>query len=148
MKTKTPRLPHEILEAIQTERYVQKRVELLKNLEPNEAYAFKTIIQGQFMPSVEFDLPEGTPPYTPNQTLDEKQRTHISSAIKSLAECVKTSKNNRIQKETAFIKLLESVHEKDAEILIAMKDKKLNEKFSVLKERLIREAYPTLLPVT
>jgi hypothetical protein len=51
---------------------------------------------------------------------------------------------NRIKKEMAFIKLLENVHESDAEILIAMKDKKLHKKYTLLTASVVKKAFPNL----
>jgi len=44
----------------------------------------------------------------------------------------------------AFIKLLENVHESDAEILIAMKDKKLHKKYTLLTASVVKKAFPNL----
>ena len=50
---------------------------------------------------------------------------------------------NPIKREKMFIDMLESVHPKDAELLLAMKDKKILAK-SVTR-KLIQEAFPNLI---
>lgn len=140
------RLPHEILNKLQKERYLKKRLKLLQNVnDPKEAFPLKTILQMQFMDSVTFDVPEGAPPYTPDEGVAGQQLTHISRAIKKLKNCTKKSPLPKFKKESIFIELLESVHAEDAKILIAAKDKVLHEIYPALKEELVREAYPTLL---
>lgn len=141
------RLPHEILDNLQKERYVNKRVKLLQDLDKDESFVLKTIMQCQFLDRIQFDMPEGAPPYAHDTMPAGNQPTPIRKAITALLRCVKDYNAPQVKKEITFIKLLESVHAKDAEILIAMKDKKLHETYSVLKEGLIRQAWPNLLPI-
>lgn len=141
------RYPHEILDNLQKERYVNKRVKLLQDLNKDESFILKTLIQCQFLDRIQFDMPEGAPPYTPHEISEDKQPVSIRKSITSLVQCVKEFKASPIRKERTFIDLLEKVHPRDAEILIAVKDKKLNEMYSVLKGGLIRQAWPNLLPI-
>ena len=57
----------------------------------------------------------------------------------------KTANVDKIKKETIFIRLLETCHPKDSEIIIAMKDKKLNELYKGITEATVRKAFPNLL---
>lgn len=45
-----------------------------------------------------------------------------------------------------FIQFLEGIHWSEAEVIILAKDRKLQTKFKQLKEELVREAFPGLLP--
>jgi len=45
-----------------------------------------------------------------------------------------------------FIQMLEGVHWTEAEVICLAKDKKLNTKYKSLKEDLVREALPNILP--
>ena len=53
---------------------------------------------------------------------------------------------NRAGKESRFIQLLEGLHFREAELLIAVKDRKLQELFPDIDECLIRRVFPDILP--
>ena len=50
---------------------------------------------------------------------------------------------NRLKKETMFINILSSLHPQESEILVLVKDKKLQTKYNITKE-LVSEAYPDI----
>jgi hypothetical protein len=52
----------------------------------------------------------------------------------------------RLKKEQLFIQMLEGIHWSEAEALCLAKDKKLQTKYKSLKEDIVREAFPNLLP--
>lgn len=97
---------------------------------------------------VGFDLPEGAPPYE----RDEKQpygyaEGTISGNIRKLYIFLNDyTKINRKKKEFMFQSVLESLHWREADLLVAVKDKVLSDLFPELTEAVIREAFPTLLP--
>ena len=146
MKTQTPKehitlLPHEVLEKIQKAKSEPTR---LKALQANDSFALKTILQVNFREDLIFQLPEGPPPYTPDEGVAGEQLSPINKAIRQLQHCVSTSKVPQWKKEQLFIRLLETVHAEDAKVLIAMKDKKLTEVYPNLTKKLVQKAYPTL----
>lgn len=51
---------------------------------------------------------------------------------------------SKLKKETMFINLLEGLHPLEAEILILVKDKKLQDKYNITKE-IVSEAYPDIV---
>jgi hypothetical protein len=51
---------------------------------------------------------------------------------------------SKLKKETMFINLLEGLHPLEAEILILVKDKKLQNKYNITKE-IVSEAYPDIV---
>ena len=53
---------------------------------------------------------------------------------------------NKFRKEQLFVQMLEGIHWTEAEAVCLAKDKKLQTKYKSLKEELIREAFPGLLP--
>jgi hypothetical protein len=53
---------------------------------------------------------------------------------------------NRDGKERRFIQLLEGLHWREAELLIAIKDRKLQELFPKIDRYLIRKVFPDMLP--
>jgi hypothetical protein len=51
-----------------------------------------------------------------------------------------------MRKEQLFTQMLEGIHWSEAEAVCLAKDKKLQTKYKSLKEDLIREAFPNILP--
>jgi hypothetical protein len=134
--------PFEIFESVQG---ADKAAERVRILQENESYELKTILQVAFRADIKFDLPPGAPPYTPSPNPAGMRFSPLRKQIDVLPRLVVGSNNyNRIKKEMAFIKLLENVHESDAEILIAMKDKKLHKKYTLLTASVVKKAFPNL----
>ena len=50
---------------------------------------------------------------------------------------------NAIRRETMFINILEGLHPLEAEIIVLVKDKKLESKYKITKE-IVSEAYPDI----
>ena len=48
---------------------------------------------------------------------------------------------NQNKRETMFVQLLEGLHETDAEVLVAAKDKSLHRKFKGLSDNVVKEAF-------
>jgi hypothetical protein len=48
-----------------------------------------------------------------------------------------------LRRETMFIQMLEGLHPKEAEIMILVKDKRLQEKYKITKQN-VSEAYPEI----
>lgn len=102
-----------------------------------------TVIKYALDPNIEFDLPEGAPPYKKNDLTG--QETRLYSEVRKLYLFLKgCPKNlNKIKREALFIEMLENVDPNDAELLIAMKDKKLP--YKGFTPKFIKEALPGLL---
>ena len=134
--------PHEIFEKVQGVRAMSDRIAVLKE---NESFTLKTILQVNFNIWIEFDLPEGDAPYKKDKNPPEFSAGRIDKLIKELKHLVKQSKLPRARKEIKFIQMLEAMHHKDADIIIAIKDKKLNKLYSALTPALVSRAFPTLI---
>ncbi len=134
--------PFEIFERVQSADKAADRILILKE---NESYELKTILQAAFRSDIKFDLPPGAPPYTPSSNPAGVNFSPLRKQVDVLVRLlVGNNTYNKIKKEMVFIKLLENVHSSDAEILVAMKDKKLTKKYSVLTSSLIKKAFPNL----
>jgi hypothetical protein len=148
MKQQTPqhnqvKLPHEVFKMTSEAKTIDERVDILQKY---GTFAIKTILQANYKESVQFDLPEGEPPYRQSPEVVGMQSRHIEKAIYDLGYLVKGSKKNisPVKKEMMFIRLLETVHPEDAKILVAMKDKKLAEIYPKLSEATVKKAYPSI----
>lgn len=134
--------PFEIFERVQA---ADKAADRILILQENESYELKTILQAAFRSDIKFDLPPGAPPYTPSSNPAGVNFSPLRKQVDVLVRLlVGNNTYNKIKKEMVFIKLLENVHSSDAEILVAMKDKKLTKKYSVLTSSLIKKAFPNL----
>ena len=134
--------PFEIFEAVQA---CTKQADRVKILQENESYELKTILQAAFRKDIVFELPQGAPPYTPSPNPAGVMSSPLRKQIDVLALLVAgNNKWNKMKKEMAFIRLLENVHEKDAEIIVAMKDKKLTSLYSTLTSSLVKKAFANL----
>ena len=134
--------PFEIFESVQS---ADKQADRVRILQDNESYELKTILQAAFRSDIKFDLPLGAPPYTPSANPAGVNFAPLKKQVNTLPLLlVGNDTYNKIKKEMAFIRLLESVHASDAEIFVAMKDKKLHKKYSLLTVSLVKKAFPNL----
>ena len=106
--------------------------------------ALMTVLQGAFDPRIEWMLPEGTPPYKKNDLPDAESVFYAE--CRKLYLFVKGGNDNLkpLRREALFIQLLESLAPADADLLCAVKDKKLP--YKGINAQLVREAFPGLLP--
>ena len=134
--------PFEIFESVQA---ADKQADRVRILQENESYELKTILQAAFRSDLAFDLPLGAPPYTPSANPAGVNFSPLKKQVNTLPLLLAGNNTyNKIKKEMAFIKLLENVHAEDAEIFVAMKDKKLHKKYSLLTVSLVKKAFPNL----
>lgn len=132
---------YEVIEAVEK---ASKREEKIQILRQNESWALKDVLRATYDDTIQFMLPPGEPPYTPNKegsipsTL-LKQNTQFKYIVKGkIAANMIAPKRERI-----FINILESVHPKDAELCIKMINKQSLGKG--VTKKLVQEAFPGLI---
>jgi len=135
---------HEIFEFVKNEKDVAERVSILQK---NDSKVLRDLLKMNFDPAIKMDLPEGAPPYKTDKNIPvgmgesnifmEARRLYIFMPEKDLP---------RVKKEMLFIQILEGLHYLEAEMLIAVKDKNLQKKYKGLSEKVVRDAFPDLLP--
>lgn len=106
--------------------------------------AVKDVIRGAFDDRLEFILPEGKPPYTPNRP--ESVPSSLRKLHRQFGNYVKGARSDSMPKfkiENQFIQMLESIHAEDALIVLDMVAKKPPVKG--LTKKIVEEAFPTLL---
>lgn len=132
---------YERLEKIGKLRKTQQKVDALK---AQDCIQLRIILQGAFDPNVEWLLPPGTPPYTPNELVD--QQHILLKECEKLTYFIKGFHENlpQMKREMMFIELLERVDPKDALLLCAIKEKKMP--FPGITIEHIREGLPGLIP--
>ena len=143
-KQKLPPNPfqHEILELVSKQRSKAKKVEILKEYETE---SLKSILIWNFDQTVVSMIPEGEVPYKKNDVPIGTDHTSLRREWKNLYHFVKggNDKISAIRRETMFIQLLEGLHPEEAEIVCLVKDKALEDKYSITYD-IVRQAYPDI----
>ena len=116
---------HEIFTQINNAKDKPKKIEILKN---NDTPQMRQLLKAAFDSKIKWDLPEGVPPYIKNEAPAGTEHTSLLAETKKLYHFIVGGNNTitKIKKETMFVQLLEGLQEKDAEVLIAIKEKNLN----------------------
>jgi hypothetical protein len=123
---------------------LKKREDKVAALKHNNSFVLRTILQGAFDPRVIWLLPDGPVPYTPNKLVDQESvLLRDSRLLKHFVEGG-TPGLTQPKREALYIELLENVAPADAELLVALKEKKLP--FKGINADMVREAFPDLLP--
>ena len=101
------------------------------------------ILKGSFDPTVEWELPEGTPPYMANPSPKGTEHTILKTEAKRLWHFVKgaDNKTTRTQKETLFIQMLEGLSSDEAGLLLHVKDKNLHRVYKGSSDSVVKEAF-------
>ena len=133
-------LLHEILTKVNNAKDKPKKIEVLRQ---NDSTSLRQVLKGGFDPKIEWDLPEGTPPYKENDAPAGTEHTTLYTEAKKLWHFVKGAddKLSKTKKETMFIQLLEGLHADDAKLLIAVKQKELNKVYKGLTDAVVKEAF-------
>ena len=117
-----------------------------KVLLENESNPLKDLLKYAFHPDIKFALPSGAPPYKTVGSPDEYNPTYLYPNIRKFYLFVEGGHGGitQLRREQLFIQLLESLHPKEAEVVIQVKDKKLN--YRGLTYKLVKKTFPEILP--
>lgn len=131
---------YEILERASKLKKKEEKVEFLRQ---NGVAPLQTVLKYALDPNVKWLLPEGPAPYKPSEIAVENEGMLYSQA-RTLYLYVEGGNPalTPSRRQMLFVNLLESIHPKDAELLVAIKDKKLPYK-GITKE-IVLEAFPGL----
>ena len=130
----------EILQKVNNAKDKPKKIKVLQD---HDSEALRQILKGAFDPKIEWELPEGTPPYMANEVPKGTEHTYLSDEARRLWHFVKGAdmQMTKTQKETMFIQILEALHEEEAKLLVNVKDKRLNKVYKGLTEAVVRDAF-------
>jgi hypothetical protein len=122
---------------------VEKRREYILS---NDSPAIQAILKHCFDPNIKFSLPTGKAPYAPSQ--GDRLEGRLYSEVRKLYLFVEGGHPTltKLKREQLFIDLLESIHPEDAELLVAIKDKKIPYKH--ITPNLVKKTYPGLIENT
>ena len=131
---------YEVLDEISKKRHKADKIKVLKE---NESWALKDVIRGSMDSTVKWNLSGGKPPYT-----QAEPQSHPSNLLRENTKFkyfLKGGPGDQMiapKRENLFIGLIEGIHPKDAELVIAMINK---ETPKGLSRPIVMEAFPGLL---
>ena len=131
---------HEILELVDKQRTKAKRIEFLKEYDND---ALKALLIWNFDDSVISLLPDGHVPYKENEVPVGTDHTSLRREYRQLYHFVKGGNDglSSLRRETMFIQMLEGLQEKDADVLMAVKNKNLNNLYKGLTAQMVKETF-------
>ena len=131
---------HEIFTKINNAKDKPAKIAVLKQYDNQ---AMRILLKAAFDPKIKFDLPAGDPPFIRNEAPAGTEHTSLASEAKKLFHFVVGGNNtiNKLKKETMFIQMLEGLQEKDADVLMSIKNKNLNNLYKGLTANLVKETF-------
>ena len=117
-----------------------------KVLLENESKPLKEILKYAFHPDIKFALPPGKPPYKTIGSPEEYNPTYLYPNIRKFYLYIEGGHDGltQLRREQLFVLMLESLHPKEAAVVIQVKDKKLN--YRGLTYKLVKTTFPEILP--
>ena len=130
----------EILEKVSKVKTKKEKVKLLQEYNHD---ALRMVIKSSFDPKIEWALPDGDVPYTRNDAPEGTEHTSLSYESRKLYHFINGGDNQITQnkREAMFVQMLEGLHESEAAVLVAAKDKKLHQMYKGLSKNVVVEAF-------
>jgi hypothetical protein len=115
----------------------------LKVLKDHDSVPLRQVLKGAFHPDIKWLLPKGDVPYTPNDAPLGTDHTILSQEAKRLYLFIEGGDNTITQnkRETTFVQMLEGLSAEEAEFLVAVVNKKVNNKYKGFTANLVKEAF-------
>ena len=122
---------------------LKSKKEKVSYLQQNNTDALRMVIKSSFDPKIKWLLPDGSVPYVPNDAPEGTEHNVLSYESRKLYHFIEGGNPTLTQnkRETMFVQLLEGLHEDEAEVLVAAKDKKLHQKYKGLSNNVVKEAF-------
>jgi len=141
--TKTRYQVYEVLEEVAKKRSKKDKLQVLK--EYGNMMPLRDVLQGTFDDRIQWNLPTGPVPYTPTSAESPpntllKAHMNFKYFVKGLVE---SNRLTSVKREKMFIDMLESIHPRDAEVIVAMINKESPMKG--ITKNLVKEAFPELI---
>ena len=115
----------------------------LKILKENDTISLRQVLKGAFDPNIEWLLPPGDVPYTANDAPIGTEHTLLQQEAKRLYLFIKGGDNSlsNTKRETLFIQMLEGLCAEEAEFLVTVVNKKVNNKYKGFTANLVKDAF-------
>jgi len=127
---------------------LKTKKEKIEYLQANTSRPLRTILKGAFDPTLQFNLPEGVPPYRKDDAPKGFEPSNLYIVSRKFKYFNKGGIGDQIEparREKMFIDCLESLHPDEAELVILMKEKKLAGKYKGITKSLVVAAFPSII---
>ena len=139
------KLVSELFQLVEKANSRQEKIQLLRS---HDFPVVRAMLSLNYNHSFKLNLPEGAPPF--RRDTDKPIGYNQTSLLLELRRFYIWMDPNvtlpKVKRETLFIEMLEGLHFTEADILLAVKDRKLKNLYSSITESLVREAYPDIFP--
>jgi hypothetical protein len=122
---------------------LKSKKEKVKFLQDNNTDSLRMVLKSAFDPKIKWLLPEGDVPYKRNDAPEGTEHSVLAYEARKLYHFIEGGNADITQgkRETMFIQMLEGLHESEADVLCAAKDKVLHQKYKGLSEPVVKEAF-------
>ena len=130
----------EILDKVSKLKTKKEKVAFLQRYNSD---ALRMVIKSSFDPNIEWDLPEGEVPFTPNDAPEGTEHTMLVTEARKLFHFIKGGNPQLTtnKRESMFVQMLEGLNQNEANLLVAAKDKKLHQLYKGLSKNVVMEAF-------
>ena len=132
----------EILQKVSSAKTKKEKVELLQEY---NSQGLRSLLIINFDDSLEFLLPEGEVPFTPNDAPAGTEHTRLTQEYRGLYRFFKggDASIKGMRREQLFVQLLEGLHADEANMLVSACNKDLQSKYRITKA-VVAEAFPQI----
>jgi hypothetical protein len=122
---------------------IKTKKEKVAHLMTHSSPALRMIIKSSFDPKIEWLLPPGDVPFTPNDSPEGTEHGNLAYESRKLYNYIKggNGKITQNKRESMFVQMLENLHPDEADILVAAKDKFFHQKYKGLSDNVVKEAF-------
>ena len=130
----------EILDKVHKAKTKDQKVLILKQ---NDSEGLRIVLKSSFDPKIKWSIPEGEVPYRANDVPAGTEHTVLAMESKKLWHFIKgaDAQTPQHKKEQMFIQMLEGLHDSEAKLLIAAKDKRIHQVYKGLSTNVVKEAF-------
>jgi len=139
-------LVSEIYDMVEKQANNLDRVNLLRN-EAVKNSVVGHLLNYNYNPNIKFLLPEGTPPFKNDEKPAGMENTTLEREHRRFYIWLDPNQNlPAMRREQLFIEMLGGLNIDEAKLICLVKDKKLQEKYPSITEKLVRDTFSDLLP--
>ncbi len=130
----------EVLDKVSKMKSKKEKVDLLRQ---HDHQSLRMVIKSSFDPKIEWALPAGDVPFTRNDAPEGTEHSSLSYESRKLYHFIRGGNPQITQnkREAMFVQMLEGLHESEADVLVAAKDKKLHQVYKGLSKNVVMEAF-------
>ena len=130
----------EVLDKVSKMKSKKEKVDLLRQ---HYHQSLRMVIKSSFDPKIEWALPAGDVPFTRNDAPEGTEHSSLSYESRKLYHFIRGGNPQITQnkREAMFVQMLEGLHESEADVLVAAKDKKLHQVYKGLSKNVVMEAF-------